>query len=636
MKRGAVVTKKKNDILTILERTSGIQVEQLAPEGLGSCALADFDAFVLLGGTEEAPCCLNGVDRFAMEKEIAKGKRVFAEFYESIGPDQYFLEKQSTRYSRMVYIAENGMIEGLSFGDILEEQCNVYTPKHMKSPLGKPLLITQEHICAHDHVTPEAGFLDDEKNKTLWFETESLLICNFRLCNFIRATFAPKKSWRRLLNFILSWVTETEVQTEVLPDHYTQGHYKAELSFEMQANAAVKRAMGWFDDAEILLSEGRRGMREGFGTEIYPDGTRRRTMPIRDDCMGEVGMMYAMDYVVNGTARSLQIADNLFSYCFDYMQRKNAGIFEGMIGWTDSAWGVCYTHDTGRLLVGELLKNMYLGTNSHMKEIQAGLDYLIRTSGSDGLRARRLDNANLSEKRIREIQSKPCDDPEPGDPYFFTALLMFYKLTGKAQYKEAGIRGFEAFLKIYPSCRGSIYTTSRLTGTILGLSWLYYTTREERHKKVLYDTVAQLQTVRHPNGGYLEWVFNGEVPKPNIGDEGSMLVENGNPIVDNLYVVNWLPLGFIQAYFCTGDVYFYELWKDITEYFIHMQIHSRDPLINGTWPRSSDMEKLEVYAIPNDIGWGPWSIESGWTMGPVCAGILIGLHADKLKRFYTC
>lgn len=213
---------------------------------------------------------------------------------------------------------------------------------------------------------------------------------------------------------------------------------------------------------------------------------------------------------------------------------------------------------------------------------------------------------------------------------------MFYKLTGKAQYKEAGIRGFEAFLKIYPSCRGSIYTTSRLTGTILGLSWLYYTTREERHKKVLYDTVAQLQTVRHPNGGYLEWVFNGEVPKPNIGDEGSMLVENGNPIVDNLYVVNWLPLGFIQAYFCTGDVYFYELWKDITEYFIHMQIHSRDPLINGTWPRSSDMEKLEVYAIPNDIGWGPWSIESGWTMGPVCAGILIGLHADKLKRFYTC
>ena len=72
MKRVAVVTKKKNDILTILERTSGIQVEQLAPEGLGSCALADFDAFVLLGGTEEAPCCLNGVDRFAMEKEIAK------------------------------------------------------------------------------------------------------------------------------------------------------------------------------------------------------------------------------------------------------------------------------------------------------------------------------------------------------------------------------------------------------------------------------------------------------------------------------------------------------------------------------------------------------------------------------------
>lgn len=634
MKKIAVVAKKENDILIILERTPGISVDCLEPESLGSYELSAYDSFLLLGGTEESACCLNSADRFAIEQEIQKGKRVFAEFYESIGPNQYFLEKKTTRFSRMVYVAEAGLVEGLSSGDILEEQCNVYTPKHAPSPQGRTILVTQEHICAHDHLSLDGAAPADEKSKTLWFENDSLMICNFRLCNFIRATFAPKKSWRRLVEYILSWVTQEAVDTAVLADHYTQGHYREELPFEQQAEAAVERAMGWFDDAEILLAEGRRGMREGFGTEVYPDGTRRRTLPIRDDCMGEVGMMYAMNFVANRDGRSLHVADNLFSYCFDYMQRKEEGVFHGMIGWTDAAWGVCYTHDTGRLLVGELLKNMYLGTRTHMREIQDGLDYLIRTSGSDGLRARRLDNVNLDETRIREIQSKPCDDPEPGDAYFFTALLMFYKLTGIERYREAGIRGFESFLKIYPSYKGNIYTTSRLTGTILGLAWLYYTTGEERHKKVLYDTVAELQTVRHPNGGYLEWVFNGDVPKPIIGDEGSMLVENGNPIVDNLYVVNWLPLGFIQAYLCTGDRYFYELWKDITRYFIHMQIHSKDPLINGAWPRSSDMEKLEVYAIPNDVGWGPWSIESGWTMGPVCAGILIGLHAEDLMPLY--
>ncbi len=633
-KKVAVVARRENDILTILERTPGLEVTRLHPDSLGCCDLEPYDSFVLLGGTEEEACVLNCADRLAIEREIGRGKRVFAEFYGSIGPNQYFLDKRSTRYSRMVYVGDEGMIEGLEYGDILEEQCNVYTPKHVPSPRRSPILVTKEHICAHGHVELSPEEVQEERIQTLWQEDENLMICNFRMCNFIRSVFAPKKSWRSLVEHILSWAVQAPVDSSCLPDHYTQGHYREGESFEAQARRTVERAMGWFDEAGILLDEGRRGMLEGFGTEVYPDGSRRRTYPIRDDCMGEAAMMYAMDYMANGTGRSLRIADNLFSYCFDYMQRKEEGIFRGMIGWTDAAWGVCYTHDTARLLVGELLKNMYLGTDTHMREIGEGLDYLIRTSGSDGLRARRLDNVSLDEERVRRIQSAPCDDPEPGDAYFFAALLMYYKLTGTERYREAGIRGFESFLEIYPSYKGNIYTTGRLTGTVMGLAWLYYTTGDPRHKKALYDTVEELKTVRHPNGGYMEWVFNGEVPKPNIGDEGSMLVENGNPIVDNLYVVNWLPLGFIQAYLCTGDPCFYELWKDIVKYFIHMQIHSRDVLIDGAWPRSSDMEKLEVYAIPNDIGWGPWSIESGWTMGPVCAGILIGLHAEELMPLY--
>ena len=633
-KQIAVVAEKENDILNILKQVPEIEVTVFHPDGLASHDLSPYEAFILLGGTRETACLFNCADRPAIEAEIAKGKRVFAEFYGSIGPYQYFLDNQSTRYSRMIYVNPDNMVDGLDFGDILEEQCNVYTPKHAPTKNRKSILITQKHICAHDHVLPTQEEIQPENVQTLWLEQDNLMICTFRMCNFIRACFAPKKKWRKLVEFILSWVTGVTVDSSCIPDYYTQGHYQETEPFELQAEHTVSRAMKWFDEAGILLEEGKRGMLEGFGTEIYPDGTRRRTLNIRDDCMGEVGMMYAMDYVKNRTERSKQIAGNLFSYCYDYMQCKEKGPFHGMVGWTDSAWGVCYTHDTARLIVGELLQNLYLGTDTHMQEIQDALDYLIRTSGSDGLRARRLDNVNLDEEKIRQIHSSPCDDPEPGDAYFFMALLIFYKITGLERYREAGVRGFESFLKIYPSYKGNIYTTSRLTGTVGPLAWLYYTTKDPRHKKVLYDTVNELKTVRHSKGGYLEWVFNGEVPKPNVGDEGSMLVENGNPIVDNLYVVNWLPLGFIQAYFCTGDPYFYDLWKDITKYFIHMQIYSHDPLIDGTWPRSSDMEKTEVYAIPNDIGWGPWSIESGWTMGPVCAGILIGLCAEKLKSLF--
>jgi hypothetical protein len=47
------------------------------------------------------------------------------------------------------------------------------------------------------------------------------------------------------------------------------------------------------------------------------------------------------------------------------------------------------------------------------------------------------------------------------------------------------------------------------------------------------------------------------------------------------------------------------------------------------------MELFEILAISNDIGWGPWAIETGWTMGPIAAGLAIGLKAEELRRFYT-
>ena len=84
----------------------------------------------------------------------------------------------------------------------------------------------------------------------------------------------------------------------------------------------------------------------------------------------------------------------------------------------------------------------------------------------------------------------------------------------------------------------------------------------------------------------------------------------------------------------TGDEYFYDLWKDIAKFFVSTQIHSKDRMLNGAWPRAVDVNLKEVYGVPNDIGWAPWSVESGWTVGEIVTGLLMGLQKDKLKECY--
>jgi hypothetical protein len=41
-----------------------------------------------------------------------------------------------------------------------------------------------------------------------------------------------------------------------------------------------------------------------------------------------------------------------------------------------------------------------------------------------------------------------------------------------------------------------------------------------------------------------------------------------------------------------------------------------------------------VFGSPADIGWGPWSIESGWTVAEIASGLLMGLPEEKLLPFY--
>ena len=78
-------------------------------------------------------------------------------------------------------------------------------------------------------------------------------------------------------------------------------------------------------------------------------------------------------------------------------------------------------------------------------------------------------------------------------------------------------------------------------------------------------------------------------------------------------------------------IFFKTLWREMAEFFISSQLHSENELIDGAWARGFDLDKFEVYGIPNDVGWGPWAIESGWTVSEILAGLGFGLLPSEIE-----
>jgi hypothetical protein len=344
--------------------------------------------------------------------------------------------------------------------------------------------------------------------------------------------------------------------------------------------------------------------------------------------------------MLSGDKKSKEISENLISLCFDFMQYKEEDHLKGMLRWTQEAWGVCYQDDAARVLISQLLQCLYTGENKYLKECTEALDFLVRTTGTDGTRVQRTDNIKLTPERIRQLAENPANYISTHyNAFYLAALLLCGKLANNRTFIDTGIKGLESIMAAYPHTAREQSETEELCRLIMPLSWLYLTTKEEKHKDWLYMVTDYLQHMKHPSGAYLEWDSDYLAAcSRKENSECSLLTKNGDPVVDMLYSINWLPLGFIQAYMVTGDEYFYNLWKDIAGFFIKSQLGSSNPMINGVWTRGFDIDIMEVYGTPNDMGWGPWAVESGWTMGEIIAGLAMGankkyIFSDNLKEY---
>jgi hypothetical protein len=669
MKNRILIVSKANDSNDLLEvmKANGIGFDILHPDSVHEHNLDKYEGIMLLGGSSEEPLEIFPKDRLVIHEQIKKGKKVFAEYCRGIH-NVCFTDSVSTRYERPVAFMDYPEA-GLEKGDILDEQCNNRLKVFLLASKGTPIL---------QYINNPRGFyktdMDLEKARSkayyaLWFEHDSLLVCSFRLVNFIKAKFAPRNKWKKLIQFILKWVTGQEIDMNVADPLYEKVYRFDENTepFNEKCLDAVNRVFEWFEINEMYDKRYDRynSVKEGLGPAVYADGTHKREETVRSDNTGELSFAWFMRYMMTKNKECLKVSDSLSDFLLD-LQVREEGPYYGMIrNGTFAWWNVCYQDDSARsFLLPKLFEMLYTGEMKYERPVRDCLDFLIRTTGKDGLRVPctylispdstetfgkpyrmhppREDGViryTLDREVIRDIAIFPkVDGSTPSGHYngwYLASLFLAYKVLGDEKYLETAKKGMSRIMAVYPFTSREHSETQELCRLILPSAMQYFATGSEEDKAFLYRVTKDLQRFKHESGAYLEWDTGYTARRSGtVGDECSLLSKNGDPVIDHLYSLNWLPVSFIQSYFVTKDPYFYTLWEDITRYFLKVQLRSEDKVIDGVWTRAFDINHKEVYGVPNDIGWAPWSVETGWTLGEIIIGIQQGLMAEELIEKY--
>lgn len=582
---------------------------------------AGYDAFCVLGTGHQLDARIHE----KLEEAAECGKHVFVQATGSFH-GIYSAGPVDTTRSRLIYVdpEDGSSIPGLVTGDLLDDEANLMRKPWNMVAGYKPLLVYKTHIIAHTHLDATAAEILEGADPGLWMLGDNIMMTSFHLHNFNKARFAPRAAWEKLIRYIACWITGSK--PSAMPEPVVQygigEDITEETTFEKYRREAIDRGISWLQ--QFLVDDGKGGIREGLCHKISPDGQQFRLDSVRNDCSGEASGAFRMYAHLYGSNAAKQTAENLDSFTYGPMVVKG-GLFDGFMRWTDEAWQVCYQDDVARCVLSGLYNCIFLGDDAVFPEICRVLDFLVNTTAMDGCRVARTDMYEMSEESFTQLTAAEhgCTSAHYNG-YYLAALLLAYKYGKNSRYLEVGRRGLETLMSLYPETCREQSETEEMCRLILPLAVLYDVTGEEKHREMLYRVVRDLENHKHPSGGYYEWDtgYKAVCSRESSG-ECSILTENGDPVADMLYSVNWLPVGFAYAYHVTGDEWFRALWKDVVRFCIKSQIISDNPLYNGGWCRAFDMELGEAYGCPHDAGWAAYACETGWTNAEILMGMMM-------------
>ena len=120
----------------------------------------------------------------------------------------------------------------------------------------------------------------------------------------------------------------------------------------------------------------------------------------------------------------------------------------------------------------------------------------------------------------------------------------------------------------------------------------------------------QEQLGRKPDGQHFSTPQSNEAYGVN---ETPLVQEDTDPVSDQLYTTGFALSALREASVALDDPFLRDAENKLADYLCRIQTRStKRPELDGWWFRAFDYEKWEPWASSADIGWGAWSLESGW------------------------
>ena len=489
-----------------------------------------------------------------------------------------------------------------------------------------------------------------------------LLVATTKLSQFVTARYAPVDAWRKIWEWILNWVCPYEKIPKLQWASTVRPSYLANEALPTGAEQqAFQRGVRWFRNARLFIhpswkDEARRrldefpdgtgpgpakdwpvgdgtcGMIEGASSIIHPDGSQDWRYHVRNDCMGESSMMMALAGVLSGDADAKAIAANIndfiyFNSIFSQGSRANTeSPSYGLVCWTakDSEGGIYYGDDNARSMLGTMATSALLNTDRWDEPLLRCLLANLRTTGPLGFRNGRLADNDLQEKGWRHYWTTPRTNYAPHyESSLWACFLWAYHHTGFTPFIEKAGNAIRMTMEVYPDeWRWTNGIQQERARMLLPLAWLVRVEDNEQHRNWLRFMAEELLSRQDACGAIREEVGKdgkGAYGAPKTNEEygtaeASLIQQNGDSLCDLLYTTNFAFFALHEASTATGDPFYAQAEEKLAKFLCRIQVRSEThPEFDGAWFRAFEFNRWDYWASNADLGWGAWSIESGWT-----------------------
>jgi hypothetical protein len=599
----------------------------------------------------------------ALSQARDKGLRLYVEFVRSTGEGAD--QPRTAKWERAV-VASDFFAPSLTRGRLLSlHRCRYLPSAAFESGV----------VSTHLTVARVAGFdtavfgIPAKDNHPLLVENRAaqMLVATSALSRFITARYEPVNAWTIVWKSILTWLSSNRKQTDLIWTPAVRPSFAAQAELPAPAEGdAVRRGSHWYSQARLLIhpswahrleeahnfedqvgpapsqtlpvGDGSLGILEGHSSRILPDGSQPARWWIRADCTGEAAMVLSLVHKLNPRDKQDQIARNLVDFLL-LRSRMATGLrldsnnaAYGLLGWNETpnyykgenGYDVYYGDDNARALLGVLIASSILAEPKWDERFWLAVLANFRLIGTEGFQKSRYDQAPLAKNGWRSYHDAPIVLYDMNyEAYPWALFLWAFAKTGYVPFFERTERGLRLTMEAYPNhWRWSNSITSSQARILLPLAWLVRVKDSAQARSWLHRVAQDLLAHQHESGAIFEWTGPAgtgiQVPptsneKYGTG-EGTLIQQNGNPVADLLYTMNFAFIGFHEAHAATGEKQYKETADKIADFLVRAQVRSEaHPEFNGAWYRAFDFGSWDYWASNSDSGWGAWCTEAGWS-----------------------